>query len=156
MSSKAHALIRNENQLLTKEKLVNNDGSKFSLMFAYGHSKMCNVLFTKSLGRQFQKMNVNVGSYSLHPGVVSTNVFRNEPGIVKALLFILSLYTLKTPESGAQTQIHLALEKMEKLTNGGYYDECKLGKVAQVANSEKAQDELWQLSEELCRDFSTL
>lgn len=69
---------------------------------------------------------------------------------------MLSLYFLKTPESGAQTQIFLALEKNEKLSNGGYYKDCSAREVRPVANSENVQDRLWTLSENLCKDFASL
>lgn len=43
----------------------------------YITSKLCQVLFTIEFARRFA--HTNVTSYSLHPGVIKTEIFRNMP-----------------------------------------------------------------------------
>lgn len=40
----------------------------------YGRSKLCNILFTKELAKKLEGTGVSV--FSLHPGAVSTDIFR--------------------------------------------------------------------------------
>ena len=163
VSSLGHIAVRNKDQLLfTKEKLSTPQSSP---MFAYGFSKLCNLLFIKSLARQLEKLNetatsnslkpvAKIGCYSLHPGTVSTNVFRSVDGLGSLMLQLTKWYFFKSPLAGAQTSIYLALEKMSNLESGGYYYECKQYRgESWIAKEESVQDELWKLSEELCKDY---
>ncbi len=42
---------------------------------AYSNSKLANILHAKELGRRLSRDGVN--TYSLHPGVISTEIFRS-------------------------------------------------------------------------------
>ena len=42
---------------------------------AYGHSKLANILFTQALAKRLEKTNVT--TYSLHPGVIQTELVRH-------------------------------------------------------------------------------
>jgi NAD(P)-dependent dehydrogenase (short-subunit alcohol dehydrogenase family) len=41
---------------------------------AYGQSKLCNVIFTRELAKRLE--NTQVTTYSLHPGVINTELTR--------------------------------------------------------------------------------
>ena len=60
VSSMAHAYAKSLK--FTKDEISMSDTS----VNAYGQSKLCNVLFTKSLARQLE--NTKIGCYCLHPG----------------------------------------------------------------------------------------
>ncbi|EFC43940.1 predicted protein [Naegleria gruberi] len=146
VGSAAHMFVRKEEHLnFTKERISKADPT----MFAYGQSKLCNLLFTKSLARQLQDS--KVGVYVIHPGAVQTNFFRRMP--IMSILNWIVWYFFKTPEGGAQTQIHVALESMDKLRSGGYYSDCGLARETSLANNVDIQDKLWNFSEELCKDY---
>jgi retinol dehydrogenase-12/retinol dehydrogenase-13 len=67
---------------------------------------------------------------SLHPGVIMTEIARgmwSEKKIRAFKILMFPFYTifLKTPQEGAQTTLHLAIEHHEKLKGGAYYSDCK-------------------------------
>lgn len=61
----------------------------------YGVSKLANILFSAHLAKALA--GTGVSTYSLHPGVVDTEVWRELPGFLRPLL---RLRGLLTPEEG--------------------------------------------------------
>lgn len=82
----------------------------------YAVSKLCNVLFTKELARRLA--GTGVTTYSLHPGVVATDVWRNVPAPLRWLIKRLML----TPEQGAQASVMTAAAPELAEESGRYYD----------------------------------
>ncbi len=108
----------------------------------YGVSKLANVLFSAELSRRLQGTGVN--TYSLHPGVVASDVWRSLPGPIESLIKLFMI----TVEEGALTTLHCALSEQAAQQTGLYYDKEK-----PIAPSKPAQDqalakELWQRSEQ--------
>lgn len=92
---------------------------------AYGQSKLANVLFSRELAKRLQATgHGDVTTYSLHPGVISTELGRNFtylfPGFT-ALWKMFSRWTLKTPQQGALTTIHCAVSEEAGKQTGLYY-----------------------------------
>jgi NAD(P)-dependent dehydrogenase (short-subunit alcohol dehydrogenase family) len=71
---------------------------------AYSDAKLANVLFT--LGFRLQN-NAKVKAYSLHPGVIDSNLPNKATGVFK-FLFKLAKPFLSTTEKGAATSVYLA------------------------------------------------
>jgi len=61
-----------------------------------------------------------VTAYSLHPGVVQTELWRHLNGPQKAVMKLVSPFT-KTSVQGAQTSIYCAVEPTLEKESGGYY-----------------------------------
>lgn len=55
-----------------------------SNMEVYGRSKLCNILFTIELSNRLK--GTSVTAYSLHPGVVATDIFRTMPPLMKTVV----------------------------------------------------------------------
>ena len=112
---------------------------------AYGGSKLAMVHATFEAQRRFAATQ-GVQFYCLHPGAVSTNVA--DKGLQgtwaqrarRALLPVEALF-LKTPEEGAQTQIHCATAR--GLAGGIYYDECAPADVNPESNDADVARRLW-------------
>ena len=51
----------------------------YSEFQAYSDSKLANIYFASELDRIFQKANVNVRAYSVHPGIIPTELNRDKP-----------------------------------------------------------------------------
>jgi len=127
----------------------------FATYRRYANSKLANILFTQELARRLEGRGVL--AYSLHPGVIQTEITRNvESSIERFLTSILSYppfsYLLKTPVEGAQTTICCAVDKVLEKQSGLYYSDC------QVTDAEHAQlkdpqlaTRLWDLSAELVK-----
>jgi len=128
---------------------LNWEKNKYSEAYAYAQSKLCNVLFTKELHRKLSDTDITV--FSVHPGVVATNLTRHKPYIeyvFRLLMPIFLTYFIKSPKDGAQTSIYCCVENIENLS-GEYFSECRQTASHKWTYDEGYQKKLWEISEEL-------
>ena len=111
----------------------------------YCVSKLANVLFSTELGRRLAGSGVS--SYSLHPGVVGTDVWRSVPWLFRSIVKLVTL----SPERGAQTTLHCATSPGLAAETGLYYDECRTKVPSKVARDANLATELWNRSEDWLR-----
>lgn len=130
-----------------------NSEKSYERMTAYAQSKLANVLHAKELARRLE--GTGVTTYSLHPGVVDTELPRFIPffnNIVVQLLFApLRYYALKTPLEGAQTTLACALNPALETVSGKYYSDCKEKEPSKLAQDSNAAKHLWEVSEEITK-----
>jgi retinol dehydrogenase-12 len=107
----------------------------------YCVSKLANVLFAKELVRRAPK---NVLSYSLHPGAVASDVWREVPWGVR---HVLKLFMLSN-EDGAKTTLFCATSDDVKEKSGAYYDHEEEKRASDLALDESLARELWDRSAE--------
>jgi NAD(P)-dependent dehydrogenase (short-subunit alcohol dehydrogenase family) len=107
----------------------------------YSVSKVCNVLFTRSLASG--KAGAHVHSYALHPGVVASDAWRHAPWPIRPLLKM----GLLTNEEGARTSLHCATAPELRDQDGRYYDDCKEKEPSPLARDAALGEELWKRSE---------
>jgi len=105
---------------------------------AYGESKLANILFARHLARLDPELN----TYSLHPGVADTNIF---PAIAKPFF-----RGRKPPEEAARTIIYCATSDEVADQSGLYYSRMAEREPSQVARDNALAEELWPRSEEWC------
>jgi NAD(P)-dependent dehydrogenase (short-subunit alcohol dehydrogenase family) len=84
----------------------------------YRVSKLCNVLHAKELARRLDGSGVT--TYSLHPGVVASDVWRQVPWGIRHLM----RQFMQSNEQGAATSVHCAASEEVALQTGLYYDAC--------------------------------
>jgi len=106
----------------------------------YGVSKLANILFSAHLAKELA--GTDVSTYSLHPGVVDTEVWRELPGFLRPLL---RLRGLLTPEEGAQTTLYCALQAPAS-ESGLYYDKCRIKTPSRMAQDAQLAEQLWNQS----------
>jgi NAD(P)-dependent dehydrogenase (short-subunit alcohol dehydrogenase family) len=113
----------------------------------YGVSKLANVLFARALAKRLE--GTGVTTYSLHPGVVATDVWRSVPSfLARAMkLFMLS------EEEGARTQIHCATDPDAGKTTGLYWDSCKPRQPSKAALDDALAEALFRKSEAWAAPF---
>ncbi|MEZ0580476.1 SDR family oxidoreductase [Nocardioides sp. MH1] len=112
----------------------------------YCVSKLANVLHAQELGRRLE--GTGVTTYSLHPGAIASDVWREVPG---GLRHVMKLF-MKSPEQGARTSLHCATSPDVAGRTGRYYSSCKEKEPSKVATPELAA-ELWARSEAWVSDF---
>ena len=117
----------------------------------YTQSKLCNVLFASELA---QRAPQGVWSFSLHPGAVQTEIFRNIPvfAVAEPYLAPLLSYFFKTPLQGAQTQIYLATAPLAQVKpqNGKYFGDCAvMNNINPQAKNVTLANQLWLISNDL-------
>ena len=127
---------------------LNWEKKKYSDLYSYSQSKLCNVLFTKELHRKLVGSDITV--YSVHPGAVATELLRNKPYIeytLRLLMPIFLSYFVKSPKDGAQTSIYCCVEDIEHLS-GEYFSDCQQKASHKMTYDEGYAKKLWEISEE--------
>jgi dehydrogenase/reductase SDR family protein 13 len=109
-------------------------------MKEYSVSKLANVLHAQELARRLA--DTNVTTYSLHPGVIASDVYRKVPWPARKVMTMF----MKSTEDGAKTSLHCATSPDAGAETGLYYDEAKPKKPSSVATPALAA-ELWERSE---------
>ena len=109
-------------------------------MGAYQVSKLCNVLFSRTLAKRLA--GTGVSTYSLHPGVVATDIWRRIPWPFDAIgkAFMISV------EEGAATTLHCATAPELEGVSGRYFEKCAEKQPNRAALDDALAAELWKRS----------
>ena len=107
----------------------------------YGASKLANILFSAELGRRLRGGGVT--TYSLHPGVIDSDIWRMLP----APLRVLNRLRLISVEAGARTTLHCSLSAEAGRETGLYYSECRPTEPSVAGRDAALAGELWRRSE---------
>jgi len=108
----------------------------------YAVSKLANVLFSAELARRTP--GTGLSCYSLHPGVVDTEIWRALPDWVRP---VLRWRGLITAEEGAQTTLHCALHAPVS-ESGLYFAKSQVAAPAPLSQDTALARLLWARSEE--------
>ncbi|KAI4806589.1 hypothetical protein KUCAC02_017408 [Chaenocephalus aceratus] len=120
-----------------------NSERSYDTMKAYGQSKLANVMFARSLAQQLQGTGVSV--FSLHPGVVQSDLWRHQHQCIQVAVKIFSIFT-KTTLEGAQTTIYCAVESGLESQSGGYFSDCAPARCSGAASDDETAQKLWEIS----------
>lgn len=107
----------------------------------YEVSKLANVLHAAELARRLQ--GTGVTTYSLHPGVVASDIWRKVPAPVRVLM----KRRMISVEEGARTTLHCATSEDAGNETGLYYDKCRTRPPSALAQDPTLARELWERSE---------
>ena len=118
----------------------------YSVMRAYGASKLANVLFTRELARRLAGSGVTASC--LHPGVVATRIWSRAPRWTQPFFALATLFML-TPEQGAETVVFLAASPEAERLSGAYLEKCGVVEPAPQARDDEAAQRLWEESARL-------
>jgi NAD(P)-dependent dehydrogenase (short-subunit alcohol dehydrogenase family) len=120
---------------------------------AYARSKLCNLLFTQSLGKAMDRSGRHITVVAAHPGVARTGLFdrKNDSRFVQALIKTF-MGLVPSAEAGARPLIMAALDPNAQ--HGDYYGpgkrgEVKLERPIAVVFDSTIQHQLWTLSQDL-------
>lgn len=108
----------------------------------YATSKLCNILFVKALATRLEGTGVTV--YSLHPGIIASEIWRSFPQPIKWLVTLPMI----SNEEGAITTLHCATHPQLASENGLYYDKCKPRRPSRLASDKELAEKLWLQSAE--------
>ncbi len=136
VSSKAHYQARGVDFSELRQR-----GKGFGALHAYAVSKLANVLHAKELARRFGEQGLH--SYSLHPGVVASDVWRQVPQPFRWLM----TRSMLDNEEGARTTLYCATSPEVADHNARYYDECREKEPSAAAQDPDLMRELWEQSE---------
>lgn len=107
----------------------------------YGVAKLANVLFASELAERLK--GTGVTTYSLHPGVVATEVWRAVPRLLQPLIKLFMI----GEEEGARTTLHCATSPEAGRETGLYYDKQKPKSPSAAGRDRAVARRLWDESE---------
>ena len=136
VSSRAHMRASDLDWLALRQSTA----SKLGLV-EYSNSKLANALFSAELARKLA--GTGVSTYSLHPGVVATDVWREVPWPFRGLMKLGMI----SVEQGAATTMHCAAASECAGETGLYYDKCRVKTSSAMAQDPALAAELWRRSE---------
>merc|ERR1712232_276527 len=119
---------------------------------AYGQSKLANILFAKGLDDRLKGTKKDVFSLSLHPGVISTNLWQYSPWFFKPLTGFIAD---KTVEQGAATSMFCCLADCDfeefGLNGGDYVVDCQVSSPNENGKDMdgKLRNKLWEETEKM-------
>ncbi|MGZ4184172.1 MAG: SDR family oxidoreductase [Solirubrobacteraceae bacterium] len=103
----------------------------------YSVSKLANVLHAQELAR---RLNGNgVTTYSLHPGVIASDIWRSVPWPIRPLMKL----RMRSTEEGARTSLYCATSPDVAHESGGYYEDAQRKEPGTAATPELGA-ELWE------------
>jgi NAD(P)-dependent dehydrogenase (short-subunit alcohol dehydrogenase family) len=119
---------------------------QYSVMTAYGRSKLANILFTRELARRLAGTGVTANC--LHPGFVATGLGQRDGGIF-GLMVRFSMLFADRAERGAQTIVHLASSPEVDSVSGAYFISSRQAEPSSAARDDAAARRLWEESERI-------
>jgi len=114
---------------------------------AYRQSKLSVVLFTRHIHQLLSKSNITC--YSLHPGVISTDLTREGSKLFQILFNLVG----SSPQKGAQPLIYLTTTSKELLKNGEYYSKKKAKRSKPESNNLQTAEKLFNLSQKYLKNY---
>ena len=120
---------------------------RYTVVKAYGRSKLCNVLFTRELGRRLAGKQVTVNCH--HPGAVDTAIWSHLPAWMKPLLAVARPLFLISAEEGAKAIVYLATSPEVSEVSGRYFEKNKVASAGRLSEDDASAARLWEVSEKL-------
>src|SRR5262249_24290498 len=106
----------------------------------YSVSKLANVLHAHELGRRLDGSGVT--TYSLHPGVIASDVWREVPWPIRSLMKL----RMGSTTDGARTPVYCATDAALASQTGLYYEKSAVKTPGEAVTDAHAA-ELWEGSE---------
>ncbi|XP_037837443.1 dehydrogenase/reductase SDR family member 13-like isoform X1 [Kryptolebias marmoratus] len=148
VSSMAHNFGKIDFDCLNSHKALGLGTSFVRVLQIYCDSKLCNVLFNHELAKRLQ--GTKVTCYSLHPGVISSELGRNTSSVLHVLLKPVTTLFFKNTIQGCQTTLHCALQEDIEDLSGSYFSNCTVRELYAKAKDDAAAKKLWEISERFC------
>ena len=117
----------------------------YDWMKTYILSKLAGVHLAQYLGDYCTNKKIDIKVVSLHPGFINNYFFREIEKhsiywfIRDFLMIPLRWLTFKDNVMGAQTTLHCCYMEWEKLSNGGYYNNCRYEQLWSIGLLNNAQ-----------------
>lgn len=150
VSSLAHKMNAPSTVTIDTFKNIQNP-AKYSSWSNYGLSKLANVLFVRHLSKKLTEEGcTNVQVNALHPGVIKTELMRQQHWLIQKLTMPIAALFFLTPAQGALTSLYCAGHKdidEKKITGKYFVPYAKEEAPSQNAQNDTMAKELWELTE---------
>ena len=123
-----------------------NHARAYNSQGVYRMTKLCNVLFTRSLAEKGRPHGITANC--LHPGVVATRIADKMAWWAGLAWLAIRPFQISA-EAGAKTSLHLAASPEVAGVTGCYFDKCKQKEASAAAQDPAAAARLWEQSARL-------
>ena len=142
MSSMAHAWVDVRFDDLNYKRGYNR-------FLAYGHSKLCNLLFARVLADKLKQKGSRVTINAVHPGIVATDIVVNrKTGAFRWVASLMRLF-FTSSEEGAETSVYLACDPSAAQFSGEYFYNKHIEPSSPASKNMETAYRLYNLSLEL-------
>jgi NAD(P)-dependent dehydrogenase (short-subunit alcohol dehydrogenase family) len=117
----------------------------FRGFWAYGHSKLANVMFSNELARRWRGLGVT--SNSLNPGNVRSRITRNNVLLNALHRSPFARLVVMTEAEGARTSLYAAMSPELEGVTGRYFDKVREARPSKASRDADAASRLWDVSE---------
>jgi len=117
---------------------------------AYGHSKLCTLLFTRALAEKLRARGSRVTVNAVHPGIVATDIVVNRTNDRFRWVASLMKILFMTSDEGAKTSVFLACEPALDRVSGEYFYRCKIEPSSEASKNLASANRLYDVSLKLC------
>ncbi|CAF1256751.1 unnamed protein product [Rotaria sordida] len=146
VSSEYHAGPSLNYQALDHMNSTGNDAKKdWGIVRSYQQSKLANLLFARAVASRYNDKQIT--AYSLHPGLIDTNLTSSIPLASVAKLFICN----KTVEQGAATTVYCALKSGLEKESGRYFNDSSVTNLADKWTDNDINT-FWEWTEKVIRE----
>eukprot|EP00736_Rhodelphis_marinus_P000403 Rmarinus@m.18171 len=122
--------------------------NKYVRMGAYGQSKLANILHARALERRLREAKRPIHAYSLHPGAIITNLYKDLNFVEMGVSYMASAFFKSVPQ-GTATTLFCASDPRIKDKGGLYFSDCCETDVSRKeACSDEVAERLWKVSAE--------
>lgn len=125
---------------------LNWESRKYGGIRSYADSKLMNVMFAVELTRRMK--GTGVVANALHPGIVDTELGRDQPWYMQIVGLLLVLM-MKDPARGASTSVYVATAPEYAGRGGLYFADNAEKATPKLATNAAACARLWEISAEL-------
>lgn len=125
---------------------VDSKASKgWGMMRSYQQSKLANLLFARGLASKYKENKIY--AYSLHPGIIATNLASRMPlsGVISRII------KNKTVEQGAATNVYCCIAPNLESETGRYFDNSTVTNMADKWSEDDVQ-KFWQWTEKFIEE----
>ena len=129
---------------------------RYKRIGAYAQSKLANLLFTYELQRRLARRTTTTIAVGAHPGGSFTQQFQQTPIVIRPFVNLIGPRLLNSPDMSALSPLRAATAL--DVRGGQYYGpggfrevrgHPKLSASSELSHDDKAQQRLWEVSEQL-------
>jgi NAD(P)-dependent dehydrogenase (short-subunit alcohol dehydrogenase family) len=110
--------------------------------------KLAQIWHTLLLQQRYGEQGIN--AYSLHPGMIYTQLTRQQPKLFEFIYKIILLLIGKSLDEGAKTSLFCSLSNQAK--PGKFHSDCKESKTSPLACNHQLAEECWSFSEKIINE----
>lgn len=119
----------------------------YSIMRAYGRSKLANALYARHLARRLD--GTGITATCLHPGTVATRIWSGAPWFARPVLAVVKRVSMISPAEGGRHLTRLAVDPALEGVTGLYFDRDQPKRPSDLALDDALADRLYDESRRL-------